>query len=217
MKNIAVALIIIAFFGSCGEKHIASNSQARRVNDSVKSKRKADRQTVAAGKSENDDPEPSFEDVLAELRTAYNKVEHIDKTVIDGRDTLQLHETYYFLHDSSLIVPKLYVWGGDTTKDFTANTFATKIIVVNNRDTVLNKIFKKTDFDKVLWDRLQQYAIIFTADYIGYDESKGEFALGYSITIPLTDVGVPAAITVDKKGHYKILDEYAKMDGFKKK
>src|ERR1700733_10806134 len=98
-------------------------------------------------------------------------------------------------------------WGTDTTKDCISNTLATKIIVINNRDTVLNKVFKKREFDKVLWDRLQQYAIIFTADYLGYDKTKGEFGLGYSITIPLTDVGVPAYITVDKTGKYKILDE----------
>jgi len=169
-------------------------------------------------KASDDNVGVTFEDVLSELRASYNKIETIDKQIIDGKDTLQLHETYYCLHDSSLKVPGRYMgpWGRDTTKDFIANTFATKIIMIKNRDTVLNKVFKKREFDKVLWDRLQQYAIIFSAGYIGYSKNTGEFALGYSITIPLTDVGVPAEITVDKKGNYKILDEYAEFDGYKK-
>lgn len=219
MRNFLIALCFVIFLEGCTEKHRPANSakeQTKLVKDSLKNKYTSKQQTKVAYDSANDNTEPSFEEVLAYLRAAYNKVEHIDKTVIDGGDTLQLHETYYCLHDSSLVVPKFYVWGGDTTKNFTANTFATKIIVINNRDTVLNKVFKRMDFNSALWDRLRLYAVIMFPYYDGYNASEHKFALGYSITIPLTDVGVPASIAIDKKGKYQILDEYVKMDGFKK-
>jgi hypothetical protein len=164
----------------------------------------------------NDVVDVTFDDVLSDLRASYNKIKKVDKRVVDGKDTLQLHETYYCLHDSSLKVPGRYMgpWGRDITKDFIANTFATKIVVIKNSDTVLNKVFKKKEFNQVVWNRLKQYAIISNPDYIGYNLTKGEFALGYSITIPLTDVGVQASITVDKKGNYKVLDESATFGGY---
>ena len=216
MRIILVGLCLVLIQVSCSEKHRQTSSQTKPVGDAAISENKAEKLTTTADTAERNEDE-SFEKVLVDLRAAYNRVERIDKTVIDDGDTLQLHETYYCLHDSSLRVPGHYMWGGaDTTKDFIANTFATKIIVVNNRDTVLNKVFKKSEFDKILWNRLQQYAIIFDAGYIGYDKAAGEFAMGYSITIPLTDVGLSAGIAVSKTGKYRILDEYAKTDSFKK-
>jgi Domain of unknown function (DUF4738) len=168
-------------------------------------------------KGANDEVELTYDDVLSDLRASYGKIEKIDKLVIEGKDTLQIHETYYCLHDSSLRIPGRYLgpWGKDTTKDFIANTFATRIVLVVDNDTILNRMFKKADFDKYLFKQLRRYAIISEPNYIGYDKAKGEFALGYSLSIPLTDVGVPAYITIDKRGKYRVLDEYAKMDPYK--
>jgi hypothetical protein len=215
MKKTLGLLAIILLFIGCNCNPRVTKSEGKR--DTLIAFKIPKSYTIPPSRmGSNDEVEVTFDDVLTDLHTSYNKIEKIDKQVIDGKDTLQLHETYYCLHDSSLVIPKHYLWGGDKTKNFTANTFATKVIVINNRDTVLNKVFKRIDFDSALWDRLRRYAIIFSADYVGYNKAKHEFALGYSITIPLTDVGVSAAITVNKKGNYKILDEYAKMDDYRK-
>jgi hypothetical protein len=217
MKKTSELLTLVVLFMSCACN--TKKPQNKEKQDTTIAFKNPNLNTVVHLKTgSNDVVDVTFDDVLSALRASYNKIEKIDKQVIDGKDTLQLHETYYCLHDSSLKVPGRYMgpWGRDTTKDFIANTFAIKVIVIKNNDTILNKAFKKREFNKVVWNRLKQYAIIFNPDYIGYNTSKGEFALGYSITIPLTDVGAPAEITVDKKGNYKILDEYATFDGYTK-
>ncbi len=171
---------------------------------------------MAAADRPDDEQDPSFKEVLADLLASYNKTENIDKLVVDGGDSLKIHLKYYCLRDSSVIVPKHYVWGGDTTKDFVTHSFVEKVVVVKNKDTVLNKIFTRADFNNVIQDQLKKHAIIFSPYYLGYDKARGEFGLGFSISIPLTDLGVPAYLAIDKKGNYKILDEYAKTDSFKK-
>jgi hypothetical protein len=201
-----VALFFVILFG-CHNSQTRSKPIAISKGKSIDPKMEVD--------SNAEDVEPSFSEVLAETIDSYNKIENINKTVIDEGDTIQLHQTYYCLHDSLAIVPKQYLWGGDTTKDFVTHNFAAKIVVTNNKDTVLNKTFLRSDFNKILEEPLQKYSIIFWAEQPGYDKEKHEFGLGYSITIPLTDVGVPAFIVIDKKGHYRILDQYAKMDRFK--
>ncbi len=208
-------MLIALVVSSCtSSKKATLNNTERDTANALANEKKA---TKVSADSTESDPEPSFNEVLSDLRVSYNKVETIDKQIIGGKDTLELHESYYCLHDSSLHVPGHYMWGGaDTTKDFIANTFAIKIIVRKNSDTILNREIKKEEFNKILWDRLQQYVIIMAPGYIGYNKSTGQFAIGCSLTIPLTDVGVPTSITVDKTGQYQILDEYSNLNGFEK-
>jgi hypothetical protein len=110
----------------------------------------------------------------------------------------------------------MIAWGEKYSKDFVTNNFASKIIVTKNNDTVFNKIIKKNIFNGIIEEPLKKYAILFDCNYDGYNKATGEFAFRYSITIPMTDVGVPASIVVDKMGHYRVLDQYANTDGYKK-
>ena len=219
MMKIFIVLVLVMILGSCSGTHINNESvskQVKTVNNNVKNQKSIDSQMAVGDRPDSGQAGPTFKEVLADRISSYNKVEYIDKMIVDGKDTIQLHETYYCLHDSSLFVPKQYLWGGDKTKDFRTNNFATKIVVICKKDTVLNKVFERDDFNSALSDQLKKFAIIFDAGYLGYNKEKEEFALSYSISIPLTDLGVPAYIIIDKKGNYKILDEYANMDAYKK-
>ncbi len=212
-------LIFISFFARCSGNHSRqtfNSKQSETMNDSLKKRKAIDSQMALGDRPDDEQEGPSFKEVLADRLESYKKVEYIDKSVIDGKDTAHLKEMYYCLHDSSLRVPKKYMWGGDKTRDFVTNNFASKIALVINKDTVLNKVFKKSDFNGVIYEQLKKYAIVLKPGYIGYNKTKGEFALGYSISIPLTDVGVPAYITINKTGKFSILNEYAKTDSYKK-
>jgi len=228
MKNIAVALIITVFLGSCGGKRAGKavyNKPAPARTDSVNKRKAVNPQSAKTNppvtkhdEVDDDSPTPTFKEVLAERVAAYSAVENTEDMVIDGKDTLRMHLKYYCLHDSSLTVPEKYMepWGEKDPKGFVTNNFASKIIILKNKDTVFNKIIKKNIFNGILEDPLKKYAVLLTCDYEGYNKAAGEFAFRYSITIPMTDVGVPASIVVDKTGHYRVLDEYANTDGFKK-
>jgi len=221
MKNIAIALIIIMFLGSCGEKqtrNTASNKPVAATRDSVNKKKAVDQQNAKTNlkadtgdKADDENPTQSFKEALAETVASYNEVENLDDAVVDGSDTLHMHLKYYCLHDSSLTVPEEYmaVWGEKDPKGFITNNFASKIVIVKNKDTVFNKIITKKVFNGILEEPLKKYAILYTCNYEGYDKATGEFIFDYSITIPMTDLGVPASIKVDKKGHCRVLDQYA--------
>jgi hypothetical protein len=167
----------------------------------------------------NDGDEPTFAEVLADLRASYNKIEKINKQAIDGKDTIQLHETYYCLHDSSLRVPGAYMraWGKDSTKDFVANNFVSKLVIIKNRDTVFNKIITKSYFADILDDQLKKYAIIFDAGCMGYNQSKGGFMFGYSISIPLTDLGTAVHLIIDKNGKPNVIDNFTFINKYHEK
>lgn len=168
--------------------------------------------TDTAKASDNDDPEPSFDEVKSELLSSYNKIQRIDTIILVGRDTLHVHEKYYCLHNSTLVIPKRYLWGGNKSKDFITHEFASEITIIKNGHAIFKRTFKKSDFDKVIHPELKQYAIPVDPYLIGYKKQYNSIIFGYSISIPLTDVGVPAYVAVDLKGGYKILDEYAKTD-----
>jgi hypothetical protein len=120
---------------------------------------------------------------------------------------------YYCLHDSAINVPESYMsaWGKEHVKPFIAHNFACKIVVLNSKDTIFNKVVKRGNFDKVLRDDLKKYATLAGVKFGGYNKSKQYLIFNYSISIPMTDVGVPASLTIDKQGNYKVWDEYAKL------
>ena len=207
MRNFFWGLCLVLLQAGCGEKHVSTDSQSRRLKDSVKPRKQPTQQDAIADTTENNDSE-SFEEVLADFLASYNKIEKTDKQVISGSDTLHLHETYYCLHDSSLIIPKRYLWGGDTTKDFIANTFVSKIILLKNKDTVFNKIITKSYFNAILDEQQKKYAVLFGGGSGKYNEAKGGFMFGFSVSIPLTDLGTAVHLVIDKNGKEKIMDDF---------
>ncbi len=209
MTKLLITSACIALLFSCN--NLSPNS--KKTTSAIK---KADRsqkdKSIAASDEDDGNVEPSFDEVKAELLSRYNKVEHVDTTIIVEKDTLHIQEKYYCLKDNAVIVPKKYLWGGDTTKDFVTHNFVSCIVIIKNKDTIINKTFRKSDFDNVVNPEERKYAIIFTASFAGYKKLYDSIVFCYSITVPLTDVGVPACIAVNRKGEYKMLDEYAKLE-----
>jgi len=213
MNRLLIIISSLTLLGACTQKKKSQSAviTAQAKYDSLQ-------KPVDTSKSKKIEPqdspdvEPTFAEVKADLLSKYDKVERIDTTVIVGSDSLHVHEKYYCLKDNAVVVPKKYLWGGDTTKDFVTHSFVTHIIVIKNKDTIINKIFRKKDFDPVVNPEERKYAIIFDSGFEGYQKQYDSIVFGYSISIPLTDVGVPAYIAIDKNGHCKMLDEYAKLD-----
>jgi len=209
MKKI-ISLLLISVAISCTSKHSASKGKAISLfQDSIK-KRKTDSLMALGDRPDSEQDEPTFKEVLTEELASYNKIQNIDTLIVDGKDSMRVHCKFYCLHDSALVVPKHYLWGGDKSKDFITHNFAAKIILTKNRDTVLNKIFLKKDFTHALYEDLQKHATFVDFNFWGYNTKlKDKFLFGCSISIPLTDLGVPAYLAIGKNGKYEILNEYA--------
>ncbi|MGZ3999430.1 MAG: DUF4738 domain-containing protein [Mucilaginibacter sp.] len=205
MTRTLIILTCFSLLVSCSTPHPAKKTA------SVTKKADSPQKAIAIDTSVSYDTGPTFELVKSELLSQYDKVEHIDTTLFVGNDSLHVHEKYYCLKDNAVVVPKKYLWGGDKTKDFVTHSFVSAIVIVKNKDTILNKVFRKSDFDPVINTEERKYAIIFSASFLGYRKRYDSIIFGYSISIPLTDVGVPAYIAINKKGEFKMLDEYAKV------
>jgi hypothetical protein len=206
MKKI-ISLLLISVAMSCTSKH--SIPQIKASQDSIQ-KRKTDSLMALGNRPDSEQDEPTFKKVLTEELASYNKIQNTDTLIFDGKDSMRVNCKFYCLHDSALVVPKNYLWGGDKSKDFITHNFAAKIILTKNRDTVLNKIFVKKDFTPALYKDLQKHATFVDFNFEGYNTKlKDKFLFGCSISIPLTDLGVPAYLAIDKSGKYEVLNQYA--------
>jgi hypothetical protein len=207
LKTLGI-FICIGYLLSCNGNHHALNT--KKANDSAKQKT-IDSQMALDERPDSEQEGPTFAEVKADYLASYNKIERIDTLIVDGTDSIHIHTKYYCLHDSTLVIPKKYNWGEKNAKDFVTHDFASKILILDNRDTIFNKVIKKEDFNNAIYEQLKKYAILFSPDF-KYNKTNQEFSFAYSISIPLTDVGVPASLVVNKKGLSKILDEYNKVE-----
>lgn len=208
MKNIFLLLLVAFSFGCSHRPQQISQS----LQDTFKKQKQIDPLMNTSDTSAADTAEESFSEVKRDLLKSYNQIKKTDTTIVDNGDTLNVHFKYYCLHDSLAIVPAHYMWGDAPKKDFIANNFASKIIVIKNRDTIFNRIIYKKEFNPVIFDALKKYAIMFDAVFREYEKARGTLLFAYTISIPLTDVGVLTYLTIDKKGNYVIHDEYYKLD-----
>lgn len=209
-------LVGLMFFLGCHGDHSPKSiveTDTSTTADAVKKQKAINDQMTKGDRPDDGQETPTYAEEMHSTLKSYKEIKQIDTLIIDGNDSLRIHIKHYCLHDSAIIVLKSYMsaWGKEYAIDFTTHNFATKITVLNNRDTIFNKIIKKKDFDNVIRDQLKQYAVLFNPYFRGYNKTRGFLIFGYSISIPMTDIGVPASLTIDKKGHFKVWDEYAKL------
>ena len=101
--------------------------------------------------------------------------------------------------DSGLIIPAKYSF--DTHKDFVTHNFKSELILLLDKDTLFKKQITKGTFDKLLYSDLRDYATLLYPDFYIKNDS---IEIHYSISIPVTDVGIGVTIKFDKKGNYTI-------------
>lgn len=136
---------------------------------------------------------------------SYNRIDILDTTFkdFDGK-IIKVVTRYYCLFDSSLFVPKQYFWE-DSTKNFLTHNFAHDIKIIIDKDTIFNKTIYKSYFKDMLNSELQSYAVILYPEF-HYDKKEYLFNISYSISIPITDIGVGFNLLIDKKGKATIID-----------
>lgn len=189
MKLTNLTSIIISFLTSCGQR-TEKNATLNTSTDSLTSSQYVD--------EENE--EPDTKELRKEYVSNYNKIEIIDTsfTDSDGKQ-IRVQTKYYCVFDNAVIVPKQYVWE-DTTKTFTTHNYSHDIKIIIDNDTIFNKTITKTDFVNELYPELKKYAVLMSPN-LGYDKEQGKFDFGYSLTIPITDVGVGWRLHIDKQGN----------------
>jgi hypothetical protein len=79
--------------------------------------------------------------------------------------------------------------------------YANDITITINEDTIFKKTILKEDFKKILDKSLRNYAVIMSPSF---EYNKNNIKISYSISIPITDLGIGANFIIERNGTYKI-------------
>jgi len=141
-------------------------------------------------KASNNDPSSELLDYLKSYK---NKVS-FDTTIELTGNKLRLQVVHYCTFDSAIKVPEKYV---DIYKinNFTTHDFNSSIKLFKNDTLTLDTIIRKNDFDKCLPGNLRSYGVLL---FPNIRVDSGFLNVDYSISIPLTDVGI--GVTLALKG-----------------
>jgi hypothetical protein len=180
-------LLIIALFFSCTNN--ASKSYTKNDTSLVKIKK----QLVKS--NHNHELDSALEDYLKGYKTPYTK----DTSFLVGNDTLRIKIKHYCLLDSAISLPERYltIYNLDS---FITHNFESKIQLIKNEMLILNTIVKKESFAQFLNPELAKYGVLL---YPGVRKEDDRIFIDYSISIPLTDVGIP--VNIELKGDGTII------------
>ena len=179
MRTIVVCLFLLA----------CSNKQANVSTNSV-----------AAGRGiDSMDQEESEPDYRKEYIATYTEKYLVDTSFKQEGKLFRIVLNHFCTMDSGLIIPAKYNW--DIQTDFVTHNFESELTLLEDVDTVFQRQIVKSDFDAILHQELRQYAIL-QAPRI--ELIRDSILVHYSISIPVTDVGIAVKIKFDKTGNFLI-------------
>lgn len=198
MKN---AVLILFFFGLITSCKQQDNQAPIQSNQS-------DSGTIVAPQANQDLTTDGEEIDLKKLRQEYianyHKITTLDTSFTDKQgNQIHVQTKYYCLLDSAIHIPGHYV-REDTTQGFVTHNYNHDIRIVVNNDTIFNETITKAVFDKELFPELKEYAVLFDNPYFYFDKEKQLFRFSYSISIPITDLGVGLSLLIDEQGNTSI-------------
>jgi hypothetical protein len=205
MKVSALSLImVIVFLFGCVRTHQINTVESKSADSAVKKTTEdkwLDSITAASGDRPDEEQEPpSLAEEKKSLINSYNNVKVID-TLLEVKDSLRFYSRFYCLKNSRITIPKKYVFEEKNPVDFVTYHFANYIKISKKGKTVFEKTIVKKDFDGVLNDQLKRYGVLH-GPYLKF--ANDTFNVGYSVSIPITDIGVGVSVTVSKNGNYVI-------------
>jgi len=140
---------------------------------------------------------PDLQSIFNDYIGTYKKPCVIDTAFSIGTDRYTFHAEHECLMDSGITVPKDYVYMYKLDS-FVTHNFLTHVRLAKNDKSIVEKTIYKKNFDSVLRPDLKRYAVLFCPYFLLKDN---RILLHYSVSIPLTDVGIGAYADMDGKGN----------------
>jgi hypothetical protein len=190
MKKVVTLSILITILTSC-------NSTGDQTSAIIKS---IDTITEVSQKKEiKDELEPDLSTILSDFKEMANKTFIEDTVLVINNDSFSISLKHYPLPDSPVVVPKTYV-GIYELDSFTAPNFKSSVTITQGGKTILQREISKNDFREFLDTPTNNYAVLL---YPYVSSENNHIELHYSISVPLTDVGIGVGAKVDKNGDIK--------------
>ncbi|AXY74409.1 hypothetical protein D3H65_10665 [Paraflavitalea soli] len=138
-----------------------------------------------------------LDDIIKKYTLMYDDPIYIDSSYIISKDTFKITMKHYCLRDSAITVPNKYV---EVYKlnNFVTHNFNTILTIKKNGVTVTEKNITKSDFENYLEENLRNYGVLL---YPEVETMDSTVKINYSISIPLTDIGIGVSVMVDKYGN----------------
>src|SRR5690606_17197741 len=171
----------LIFFTSCNSSP-DNSSVSKTESDS------ADKLKSSQGNKGNSDDEamPDLQETINQYNQYLKQGEVLDTTILLGLDTIHINLRHYSVHDSGIVIPDKYV-GIYGMKQFVSNTLQSRLTVHKNETRLIDNMITKKSFDSITDNALKEFGVLLFP-YI--DVCNGQIEIHYSLTIPLTDVGV---------------------------
>lgn len=184
MRLIAVMIFSVLLVCNCNESNRHTSAVSKDTTGIIIKPKDT---SLATSNDDNDDLELTT--IVNDLKSEYSKTLNVDTTFARGLDTFRLLFNYKCLFDSSLLIPKKYVdiYGFES---FKTHNFEANLILFKNRIKILDDKITKSKFANQIDESLKRYATLFYP-YIKIEDSI--IKVHFSVSIPLTDVGVATA------------------------
>jgi hypothetical protein len=138
-------------------------------------------------------------DVRKEFIATYSTPIFVDTFFVDNGQQFEAIFHYFSTMDSGLIIPAKYNF--DINKDFVTHNFISDLMLLSGKDTLFKKQITKSIFDKLLDSSLKKYATLMYPEFYIKNDS---IEIHYSISIPVTDVGIGVNVKFAQNGNYTI-------------
>ncbi len=135
------------------------------------------------------DPKIDFSRERKEYISGYDDEIIIRDTLLFQGDEYQVFLKNYCEFDSALIIPKEYIWEKTSFTSFTSHNFSAEIIIYKNSEEFLKRTLTKETFKELLPENIYNYGRLFAPNFRGFEEQDEQFKFGFSISIPVTDLG----------------------------
>lgn len=145
---------------------------------------------------------PSLAEVRAEWIAGYNKPFVFDTSFnhLDSRYSFTLR--HYCLFDSAIVVPALYDF--ETDKPFLTHHFNSELVLRMGRDTIAAFSVGAEDFRAFADSSLSAFGVL---SYPGILLQNDTLRIGYSLSIPATDVGKHVTLYLSLDGRRVFTDD----------
>lgn len=190
MKN-AFFTLLCFLFSSC--KQVAESNTLKKDSVSV----------LSVDEPEGDaNVGPSLAEVRAEWISGYNKAFVFD-TSFNYLDSLYSFSfRHYCLFDSAIVVPALYDLEID--KPFLTHHFNSSLVLKKGPDTIAAFSIAAEDFRSFADSTLSAFGVLSYPDILVKNDT---IRIGYSLSIPVTDVGKHVTLYLRLDGKRQLTDD----------
>lgn len=182
--------IILCLLYACNNSHKEDKQQAETVDSTSFLKKQYDPYEDSIGKQE-------LRGIIADFEKSTKDTFAVDSVIYRGKDSVRVLYKHYADHHNLIVIPDRFTEMYGLHK-YTAPEFIASLKMIRNGIVIIDTSYGKKMFIDYVPQEWREFSILMHPHL--YIEEK-EVRINYSISIPLTDLGRSASLTVDYNGY----------------